>query len=76
MATPARQDVRRIDREQAMFILRTFAHYAATGEGDAKPLKGTKEFRLRAGDWRVRFDQSPGGAIRILHVRHRREAYR
>jgi mRNA-degrading endonuclease RelE of RelBE toxin-antitoxin system len=73
---PARQDLRRIDREQAIFILHSLAHYAATGEGDAKPLNGSKEFRLRAGDWRVRFDQSPTGAIRVLHVKHRREAYR
>ena len=73
---PARQDIRRIDREQAILILRTPAHYAATGEGDAKPLKGVKEFRLRAGDYRVRFDQSLSGAIRVLHVNHRKEAYR
>jgi len=29
---PAKADVRRIDREQAIFILRTLAHYAAAGE--------------------------------------------
>jgi hypothetical protein len=60
----------------SIFILHTLAQYAATGEGDAKPLKGTKEFRLRVEDWRVLFEQSPEGAIRILHVKHRREAYR
>ena len=73
---PARKDLRRIDREQAMFILQTLAHYAATREGDSKPLKGVNEFRLRAVDYCVRFEQSPSGTIRILHVNHRKEAYR
>jgi len=33
------------------------------------------EYRLRVGDWRVRFSQD-AEAIPILRVRHRREAYR
>ncbi len=37
------------------------------------------EFRLRVGDWRVRFhqdQQKEKQVIRILRVLHRREAYR
>ncbi|MGA2769807.1 MAG: type II toxin-antitoxin system RelE/ParE family toxin [Bryobacteraceae bacterium] len=33
------------------------------------------EYRLRVGDYRVRFHQE-GETIRILQVRNRREAYR
>ena len=72
----ARADVRRLDREQAMFVLRTLTEYARSGQGDAKPLKGSDRFRLRAGDWRVVFDEGPNGAIRVLRVRHRNKAYR
>jgi len=34
-----------------------------------------RHLRLRVGDYRVRFTLEPN-AIRILNVRHRREAYR
>ena len=33
------------------------------------------EYRLRVGDYRVRFEQDEA-SIRILRVRHRREVYR
>jgi mRNA-degrading endonuclease RelE of RelBE toxin-antitoxin system len=33
------------------------------------------EFRLRVGDYRVRFHQD-GDTMRILRVRHRKDAYR
>jgi len=49
----------------------------ATGEGDVNRLQDIDppEFRLRVGDYRVRFHDS-GDAIEILSVKHRREAYR
>ena len=42
-----------------------------------KLLQGSdpKEYRLRVGDYRIRFYDF-GGTIQILSVRHRREAYR
>jgi len=36
---------------------------------------GPPEYRLRVGDYRVRFHQE-GETFRILQVRNRREAYR
>jgi mRNA-degrading endonuclease RelE of RelBE toxin-antitoxin system len=40
-------------------------------------LKGAeRHMRLRAGDWRIRFTYEHPDAIRILHIRNRREAYR
>jgi hypothetical protein len=49
----------------------------ATGEGDVNRLQDIDppEFRLRVGNYRVRFHDS-GDAIEILSVKHRREAYR
>jgi mRNA interferase RelE/StbE len=73
----ARADVGRIDRKTAMRIFTTIERFAETGEGDVKALKGESgELRLRVGDYRVRFTNETGDAIRIHAVRHRREAYR
>ena len=72
----ARSDLRRIDREQAMKILLALTRYAETGEGDVKQLKGSTDYRLRVGDYRVRMRVLQDGTIRIAQVMHRREAYR
>ena len=76
--TPAaRADLRRIARETALRILEGLARFLLTEEGDVKLLKGSdpKEYRLRVGDYRIRFYDF-GDTIQILSVRHRREAYR
>jgi mRNA-degrading endonuclease RelE of RelBE toxin-antitoxin system len=75
--TPAAQDdLRRIDKEQAMNILLALTRYGKTGEGDVKQLKASTDFRLRVGDYRVRLRVLKTGVIRIAQVKHRREAYR
>ncbi len=73
----ARADVRRIDREIAIRILETLSRFLFTDEGDVKFLRDSdpKEYRLRVGDYRVRFHDL-GDTLQILSVRHRREAYR
>jgi mRNA interferase RelE/StbE len=73
----ARADVRAIDRDTAMDLLHGLARFVAIGEGDVKRLQGIEppEFRLRLGDYRVRF-QDLGESIEILRVRHRKDAYR
>lgn len=73
---PERNDLRRIDREQAMQILHALTRYANAGEGGAKRLQGSKDFRLRVGDYRVRFRALDDGTLRTAQVKHRREAYR
>jgi mRNA-degrading endonuclease RelE of RelBE toxin-antitoxin system len=52
-------------------------HFAEIGAGNVKKLQGIDppEYRLRVGDWRVRFQQEEK-VIRILRVRNRKEAYR
>ena len=74
---PARADVRRIDRTNAMRILTALHRFAETGEGDIKKLQGdSEELRLRVGDYRVRFTEEPHDTLIIHSVRHRSEAYR
>ena len=73
----AKAQLRAIDQATALRILRALAHYLENGEGDVKRLQGIEppEFRLRVGDYRVRFHDH-GDAIRITAVKHRRQAYR
>jgi mRNA-degrading endonuclease RelE of RelBE toxin-antitoxin system len=73
----ARADLRAIDRETAMQILRCVDRYLASRSGDVKKLKPPRTgLRLRCGDYRVFFDLRDENAIQISAVRHRREAYR
>ena len=58
-----------------MNILLAITPFGQTGEGDVKQLKGSKDFRLRVGDYRVRMRVS-ADTIRIAQVKHRKEAYR
>ena len=74
---PAKADLRAIDQPTALRILHIVARYLATGEGDVKRLQDVEppEFRLRVGDYRVRFHDL-GDSLLVLAVKHRREAYR
>jgi mRNA interferase RelE/StbE len=73
----AKTQLRAIDQPNALRILHALARYLETGEGDVKRLQNIEplEFRLRVGDYRIRFHDH-GDAIRITAVKHRREAYR
>ncbi len=73
----AKADMRAIDQQTALRILHGLARFIATEQGDVKQLQDIEppEFRLRAGDYRVRFCDR-GDTIQILAVKHRREAYR
>jgi mRNA interferase RelE/StbE len=72
----ARADIRALSRETAMDIFETLHRFAETGQGDTKKLKGdTEDFRLRVGDYRVRFVEESNSII-VSRVLHRKEAYR
>lgn len=73
----AKAQLRALDQQMALHILHSIARYLETGEGDVKRLKNIEppEFRLRVGDYRVRFHQDKD-TVRITAVKHRREAYR
>ena len=72
----AKEQLRQIDREQALRILHARTDYAASGKGQVKKLTGSGDLRLRVGDFRVRFEVAEEETYRILRVRHRKEAYR
>ena len=67
----------KLDKENARRVRRAVERFALTTSGDVKKLQGIDppEYRLRVGDYRVRFDQDEL-TIRVLRVRNRREAYR
>ncbi len=73
----AKAQLRAIDQQTALRILRALAHFAATGEGDVKRLQDIEppEFRLRIGDYRLRFHDD-GHTLYVNAVKHRRDAYR
>ena len=70
-------DMVALDQGIARRVKQTIERFAATGAGNVKRLRDIEppEYRLRVGDWRVRFRQD-GETVRILRVRNRREAYR
>ena len=66
-----------IEQPTALRILHALAHFAATGEGDVKRLQDIEppEFRLRVGDYRLRF-YDDDCSLYVTAVKHRREVYR
>jgi mRNA-degrading endonuclease RelE of RelBE toxin-antitoxin system len=73
----AKADIRALPQPIALQILRTIARFLESEKGDVKRLQGIEppEFRLRLGDYRVRFHDLDD-SIEILRVRHRKDAYR
>jgi mRNA interferase RelE/StbE len=73
----AAEDLAKLDKSTARRIMQAIGRLAQGGSVDIKKLHGIDPpvFRLRVGDYRVRFRQD-GGIIRIVRVLNRREAYR
>ncbi len=69
-------DVAALDKGVARRIQRAVERFAETETGN-KRLQGIDppEYRLRVGEWRVRFVLS-GGKILVLRVLNRKDAYR
>lgn len=74
----ARADLRAIDRETALRLLKSLDRYLKTGAGNVKQLEGFDPplFRFRTGAWRVIYRKRGEDAIDVVRVRNRREAYR
>lgn len=77
-SSESRADIRAIDRETALRLLKALARFLVTNSGDVKQLEGfdPPQYRLRVGDWRVIFRKSGALTVEIVRVRNRREAYR
>jgi mRNA-degrading endonuclease RelE of RelBE toxin-antitoxin system len=73
----AKADLRAIDQQTALQILKTLARFVQSEEGNVKRLQGVEPtlYRLRTQDHRVIF-RDLGDSIEITRVRNRREAYR
>jgi mRNA interferase RelE/StbE len=74
----ARKDIRRIDPPTRERILRAIARLAQGAEltGDVKRLQDSHEYRLRVGDWRVRFERDDQQlTITVVRVLPRGRAY-
>lgn len=75
--TAARDDLRRLDRQVAARVIARVERFAREGHGDVKKLKGSDEYRLRVGDWRVRFTMNTTtNILSVERVLPRSEAYR
>jgi mRNA-degrading endonuclease RelE of RelBE toxin-antitoxin system len=74
----ARADVRSMDREAALQLLKSLARFLKTDAGDVKQLQGfhPPRYRLRVGDWRITYRKRGEDGIEIIHVRNRKDAYR
>jgi mRNA-degrading endonuclease RelE of RelBE toxin-antitoxin system len=73
----AKADVRALDAKTAMRVLEGLARFLRTNQGDVKRLEDVDppEFRLRVGDYRLRFYDRVD-TVEILSVKHRSDAYR
>ena len=78
LTASAQRDLRRFDRPVATRILDALARLADTGQGDVTRLQGTSdEWRLRVGDWRIRFRYDhPARTLEVLRILPRGQAYR
>jgi mRNA interferase RelE/StbE len=78
LTASAQRDLRQLDRPVATRILDALARLADTGEGDITRLQGIPdEWRLRVGDWRVRFRYDhPARTLEVLRILPRGQAYR
>ena len=77
LSTEAKADLAALDRSVVLRIVAAINRFAAKGAGNVQGLRGIDppEFRLRVGDWRVRFHDH-GDWIDVLRVRNRKDAYR
>jgi mRNA-degrading endonuclease RelE of RelBE toxin-antitoxin system len=73
----ALDDLAALDTGIARRVKQAVERFAGAGAGNVNRLQGIDppEYRLRVGDYRVRFHVEDG-IIQVLRVRNRREAYR
>ncbi len=74
---PALADLAKLDKSTSLRITQAISRLAGGAPVDVKKLQGIDPpvFRLRVGDYRVRFRQDEE-TIRIIRVLNRKDAYR
>jgi len=74
----ALKDIRKLDPQIRARVVAAVERFASTGSGDVLQLEDVypPEWRLRVGDWRVRFQKDLAGSLLlILRVLPRGKAY-
>ena len=76
-STEARNDIRAIDRETALRLLKSLDRFLKSDAGNVKQLEGFDPplYLLRVGAWRLIYRKQGVDAIEVVRVRNRREAY-
>lgn len=65
------RELQRLEKRDRELVEQAIERFAEKGVGDVKLLAGAeRHYRLRAGDWRIRFLREHADIIRILHIRH------
>lgn len=75
----AEKDLGRLDGSVQRRVIAAVTSFADTERGDVVQLRGVQppEYRLRVGDWRVRFSiDRDAGRLHVLRVLPRDKAYR
>ena len=78
LADQAKIDLKGLDRAIRLRIAAALQRLVLTNAGNIKKLQGIDppEYRLRVGDYRVRFSYPDAGTVRVNRVQNRKEAYR
>lgn len=74
----AKADLAALDRNTRLRITAAIDRLLRTGTGNIKKLQGIDppEYRLRHGEWRIRFCRPDADSVRINRVQNRKDAYR
>ena len=75
----AEQDLKRLPKEILPRVVRALRALSKTPRpAGVRKLEGSRsDWRIRVGDHRIVFEiDDPGKVVRIMRIRHRREAYR
>ena len=78
LADRAKADLTALDRATRLRVASAIQRMVLSGAGDIKKLQGIDppEYRLRVGDWRVRFSHPDADTVRINHIQNRKDVYR
>ncbi len=72
------RDTKSLPSRDLVRVIEAIRRFAETGQGNIDTMKGHPgEYRLRVGDYRVRFAMDVvRGEMVVLRIAHRREVYR
>jgi mRNA-degrading endonuclease RelE of RelBE toxin-antitoxin system len=78
LSARARRELSRLDAGAAIRVTKAIEHFATAGQGDVIRLTDVRppEYRLRVGDWRVRFIRDDAArTLTVLRILPRDKAY-